>query len=490
MNSKIYCLNELNCGTTLKKNALSLFVIILLVISISSFVNAASTSTSSPSNTGFSDTASNAISIALLNQNPDPALAGNTVDLKVSVANSGSSSADNLIVEVVPSYPFIAVSGKNTMQNAGPLNAFQSGNEYKSLTYTLMVDKNAVAGTYDLTVKYYPEGSENNSASQTISVNVGTTQSVEVIHIDKTVLVPGQQSDMKFKITNVGGAALNNMRFYWTDVGNVVLPVGSDNTQYIKSLDVGESIELDYQVIADTNANAGLYPLNLYLSYTDALTNNVTTFSTIAGVYIGGGTDFDVAYSNSASGTTSFTVANIGSNPATSVSVSIPLQRGWTTSGSNSVIVGNLNKGDYTVASYTLQQRASSSNFTALGNGRRGSGTAGGSASNATQNYPVAGSTDNSGSVVNTNDLVMQIAYTDTMGNRLVVNKTVNVIGASGGNTTGYTNGRTFSRTTTPSYIWYILGVIIILAGAFWFYRRRKIAKLLNLDNKEKSKKK
>jgi hypothetical protein len=365
------------------------------------------------------------------------------------------------------------------------MNAFQY--QSKTMTYTLMIDKDASEGTYNLKVNYYIEGQENTSlTSISVPVNIGSAQSVEVISIDRTVLIPGQQSDMKFKITNVGGSALHNMKFSWGATGNVVLPVGSDNTQYVKYLDVGSSVELDYKVIADTSTTAGLYPLNLNLQYTDSLTNNVTSYSTVAGIYIGGGTDFDVAYSSTASGATSFTIANIGSNPATSVSVIIPQQSEWSVSGSNSVIVGNLNKGDYTVASYTLQQRSTSaSNFTRRNNGN---GNIPSNASNAVINYPALNN------AVGNNAVLMQIAYTDTMGNRIVLNKTVNIMTTSGNNGTGYAGGAGragAARTQTPVYIWYIIGAIIVLIAGFVLYRRHRKKSLLDPDkNKDKSKKK
>jgi len=87
------------------------------------------------------------------------------------------------------------------------------------------------------------------------------------------------------------------------------------------------------------------------LTYKDNINGTEKKISTIAGMYVGGGTDFDVAFSDNANSQMSFTIANIGSNPANSVSVVIPQQRSWSVSGSNSVIIGNLNKGDYTVAS-------------------------------------------------------------------------------------------------------------------------------------------
>jgi DNA polymerase III epsilon subunit-like protein len=78
---------------------------------------------------------------------------------------------------------------------------------------------------------------------------------------------------------------------------------------------------------ADVNAKPGLYQLNLNLK-TESLIGNASSsvISTKAGMFIGGETDFDVAFSESSAGQTSLSVANTGNNPAQSVSVKIPQQ--------------------------------------------------------------------------------------------------------------------------------------------------------------------
>jgi len=461
-----------------------LFLAVVAILFLGVSVSYAGAAVSSAAASSIVPDAGTAISIGLVNQDPDPALAGDTVDVRLSVSNAGSSSADNMIVEVVPSYPFEAVSGQDYSQNIGPLNAFQSGSDAKILKYTLRVNKDATEGTYYMTVKYYAEGS-NSSTSQSIPINVGSSQSVEIISIDKTVLVPGQQSGLKFIINNVGGSSLQDLSFHWANSNNVVLPVGSDNTKYIKYLDVGKSVELDYQVIADTAATPGLYPLNLYLSYLDSANNSEKTISTIAGVYVGGGTDFDIAFSEKSGTETSFSVANIGSNPASSVSVIIPTQRNWGVTGSNSMIIGNLNKGDYTVASFALQSQSSSlGNRTGVGNRTnfRTQDTAGiGLAADASGANNTALSPDS---------VLMQIAYTDTMGNRNIVNKTVkiglqNVV--SGNYSIGSSaRGGQFSQrggSSISSTVWYILGAIILIAGGIFLYTRRRNKKILESSN-------
>jgi hypothetical protein len=76
-----------------------------------------------------------------------------------------------------------------------------------------------------------------------------------------------------------------------------------------------------------------------------------------SGIYIGGTTDFDIAFTEkNLAGLYSFSISNIGNNGANSVKISVPSQANWTvTDGSNSVILGNMQKGDYTNVDFNLQ---------------------------------------------------------------------------------------------------------------------------------------
>lgn len=423
---------------------------------------------------------SSQISISLVNQDPDPAIAGNTVEVRLSVENLGGKTANNVIVEMTPEYPFQLVPGDNPVQKIGSINAYQSGQNMIILKYKILADKDARSGTYDLKVKYYTEGS-NVVQYKTLSVAVGNTESAEIIHIDKTLLVPGKQTSLKFIINNVGNAPLSNLKFSWENADKIILPVGSDNTRYIKYIDVGDSAEIEYQVIADTNAVLGLYQLDLSLTYDESATGTGKTVSTIAGVYVGGETDFDVAFSESSATQTSFSIANIGSNPANSVSVIIPEQRGWTVSGSNSFMIGNLNKGDYTVASFNLQ--SSAGNMTQqrgmdFQNRRQ-------APANLTQDRFAQRAMNAS-----TGALTIQIAYTDTMGDRHVVEKQVNIGSqnsiASLGSQTTFRNGqRNRENSFFTQYSVYIAAIVILVI--LYFVRREyKKRKLIDPDFKFK----
>lgn len=416
---------------------------------------------------------STAITISLVNQDPDPAIAGDIVEIRVGIENRGGVPAENIVLEIVPEYPFTMVPGENAIQKIGTIKAYQTEADMKIVKFKVRVDRDATAGQYQLKYKEYEEGKEDISGTGSVSIEVKSRESAEVIYIDKTILVPGKEDSLTFTINNVGSAPLRDLTFSWINEDKIILPVGSDNTKYIKYIDVGDSAELEYRVIADTNAEAGLYELDLQLTYDDPISGGEKQINTIAGLYVGGGTDFDVAFSESSSGQTSFTIANIGSNPAFSVSVVIPQQQGWGVSGSNSMIIGNLNAGDYTVASFGLQStqiRQSTANQTR-------------SQEDTTKQGLLAqrGNTQQ-------NILKVQIAYTNTMGKRELIDKEVNVnLQALMASSTADSQA-TNQQTTIASfrgrrqqgffskYKWHIT-VIVILAVfgvAYWKYRKEK----------------
>ncbi len=330
----------------------------------------------------------------------------------------------------------------------------------KIISYKIKVDDNAAAGNHDLNIRYYEQGGSF-TKEDSVTIDVKGKIMAEIIHIDKTSLVPGKQTSLKYTINNVGNAPLKDLTFSWLNDDKVILPVGSDNAKHIKYIDIDDSVELEYQVLADPNAEPGLYELQLYLTYTDSITGEENEISTIAGVNVGGGTDFEVAFSESSSGGTSFSVANIGSNPANSVSVVVPKQSGWQVSGSNSMIIGNLNKGDYTIASFNL---ISTLQYLVVDEGD--------------SKEPTSQRSD----MQESNGLKIQIAYTDTVGERKIIEKIVSISPQSISSETtsrmpgsrGIPQDEGNSNSTL-----YLAGFVVLIIGVV-FYRKYQQRKLVD----------
>lgn len=184
---------------------------------------------------------------------------------------------------------------------------------------------------------------------------------LEVVEVSPTSLVPGEKSELSFKIENTGDVDLDNIIFSWEEKTGNILPVGSSNTKSIDELDEGDDETFDFDVFTSASAEPGLYELTLTLIYEKE--NGTTTKTSKAGIIVGGQTDFDVSVSDVSSSGIILSVANIGKNPAESVTVIIPTQSNFRVSGSSSSIIGNLDKGDYSVASFQVTSQARSSNL-------------------------------------------------------------------------------------------------------------------------------
>ena len=413
---------------------------------------------------GDDSTKSPALQITLLNQEPNPGKAGDTVDLRFKITNTGGEAVKKLNVELVQDYPFSVASG-DVLKILDNIDAYQTANNYLYAEYKVKVDKEAVEGLHELKIRYGP--GNNIWTTVIFYINVKSRQFAQIIYIDKAKLEPGKETEMKFTINNVGNAPLQNIVFSWQEPNGVILPVYSGDAKYIKYLDVGESIDLTYNVIADVNAKPGLYKLDLSLKDSGNTTTTQTIVSTKAGVFIGGETDFDVAFSESSQGQTSLSVANTGNTPAQSVSVMIPQQDSFRVTGSNSAIIGNLDKGDYTLVSFQISKP-----------------TANQTRQNAQGNRPANGNSNTPNTNLNrslsrtgNDNLQVIIEYTDTTGERRSVEKSVPINFRASGQTQGQKNGAASSSSFIGSTNFWLVVFAGFVVCVIIF--RRKIGKIL-----------
>ena len=411
------------------------------------------------------------VEVNLTNQNPDTARPGEPVELTASVQNVGNTDLKDITVTVNPKYPFSKVSGESLEKDVSYLNARQDDNDAAVLKFKLMTDANASEGTYDIdittTAKESGASSNTVTTTKTIQLEIRGKEYAQIVTINKANIDIAKEEPLEFIITNTGNSPLKNMVVSWKDPKGVILPVYSDNTKYIKYLEAGQSVTVAYSVMADVNADPGLYTLDVNLSFED-YESNTKNIQTTAGLFVGGETDFDVSFSESDAGEISLSVANVGNNMAYSVKVSVPDQDGYRVSGSSSTIVGNLEKGDYTIASFNVASTQA----------------AGGSSEATPDSARASDIGDNETSAsMDSNPLKVQIEYTDAKGERITVDKEVKLETTSTGNMTAQGPGGQRSSGFS-SYLLYI--VLIVLAGGVFVYRK-KIQEKIQARRVEKS---
>lgn len=310
------------------------------------------------------------ISINLLNQDPDPVKPGDVLEVRISIENTGYKDIENCFIEIKPEYPFRILSGEKLVENIGTLGKRSEDDRRKVVKFKVGIENDVNEGKYPLKVYFYSKDKDNKvSLTKELTIDIDSESNAEIEYVSVEKLIPGEKTKLVFGIKNVGNSPLKNSMFSWECTNDLILPVGSSNVKHINLIDVGETANVSFSVLTNVNTKPGLYKLDMVLTYDDieelqTITEGGTienekrkTIKSKAGIYIGGTTDFDIAFmERSPTGAYTFSVSNIGNNGANSVKVSVPLQENWTvTDGSNSVVLGNLAKGDYTIADFNLE---------------------------------------------------------------------------------------------------------------------------------------
>ena len=218
------------------------------------------------------------------------------------------------------------------------------------------------------------------------------------------------------------------MKRTWTGLLGMAVMIVLSGQVTVVAQDLEDLLDVYDPVAIPETYEAGIYGQEMYLQITVRNTSTATTVTgvysmisfedyeskeksiqTTAGLFVGGETDFDVSFSESDAGGISLSVANVGNNMAYSVKVSIPEQAGYKVTGSSSSIVGNLEKGDYTIAAFNVmntQGRDDSKSETS----RAQADTA--------KAAPEENLTSASSAPLDSNPLKVQIEYTDAKGER------------------------------------------------------------------------
>lgn len=344
------------------------FISFIFVFLLSIFVCSGTTLAESTLNS--SSSLDKGINIDLLNQDPDPVNPGDVLEVRISIENTGYNDIENCFVKIEPEYPFKALSGENLVESIGTLGKRSEDDRRKVLKFKIGVENDINEGSYPLKVYLYSTDRNNKvSLTRELTIDIDSESNAEIEYINVEKLIPGEKTKLVFGIKNVGNSPLKNSMFSWECTNDVILPVGSSNVKHINLIDVGETENVSFNVLTNVNTKPGLYKLDMTLTYDDieelqtitevgyVENEKRKTIESKAGIYIGGTTDFDIAFMEQGpTGAYTFSVSNIGNNGANSVKVSVPLQENWTvTDGSNSVVLGNLAKGDYTIADFNLE---------------------------------------------------------------------------------------------------------------------------------------
>ena len=307
-----------------------------------------------------------------LNQNPDPAFSGGYVELRFKVQNFGQEVAEDVKFQIIPSFPFSIDATSAPIIELGDLTPGHRGEDAHIIFYRLRVDENAVEGDNEISLKYYTKG----IGWQTLkpfTVRVETNDTMLVIKelfIDSAVEA-GKPFDLTLKVQNLADSTVKNIKVSLELVRELSTsttisyedmpfsPYDSSNEQFIELLAGGETGEVVFKLIPDTDAESKPYKLSLTMSYSNAVGTSFEDSHTI-GISVKDEPkilmnleDIDV-YESNEKGRVTFSVSNIGTSQIKFVVVEMLSSDSYTVLSSDKVYLGNLESDDYETAEFNM----------------------------------------------------------------------------------------------------------------------------------------
>ena len=304
----------------------------------------------------------------LVNQIPDPAEPGKYVELRWKIENFGSKNAEDVIVELLPEYPFSLDPGESAVQKVGSVWGRQIGEQGVMIYYKLRVDKDAVEGNNQIKLRYSLDNGKSWFTLEPFNVRIITQDAIlgiESISSSPDPIKPGTTSTVKIKIRNLADSLLKDIKIRLVIDGVPFAPIGSTNEKTIKNLNSGEVKDVEFNLMAEPSADSNVYKVPLRIDYLDWSGNRYLRNGTI-GLVIGGEPDLLVGVDSSeiiSSGKTGKVVIKFTNKGLTNIKllyIKLEQSNDYTIISNAEEYIGNIDSDDYETSEFSLYVKKTS----------------------------------------------------------------------------------------------------------------------------------
>jgi hypothetical protein len=313
-------------------------VLVAAVFAIFAVAPAAAQNIGSPQETTPAITEGSNVNITLVSQDPQVAQPGEYVDLRFKIANRGSQDADDTRVTLLQSFPFSLDPDVSATRDLGDLRAGSVNDNSYFVEYRVRVNETAVESETPIEVRYSTQAGD-------VSVTREFDVSVNDVGTDFE-LSAGKTSNTRI------GLNLDNTGDQPAQSVHLVLPDQEDlskkgiNTKVIGSSEPGSNTDVSFPV-SEVKAQEK-YRLEIHYTDQNGVRRELVRNIQISDIQV---KPVDVTLQSLAGSEATFAVVNTGTGQISSVTTTARPETARVT-GSNTNVLGNLNAGDYTLATF------------------------------------------------------------------------------------------------------------------------------------------
>ncbi len=207
------------------------------------------------------------IQIGLINQDPDPVHAGSVVEVKFKLENFWQETREEVIVEIIPEYPFSLYSGSKT-KNIGVLEGRQSGSDAVIVDYQIKVDEHAVDGDQEIKVSLRI-GETEWIYEDTFYIDVKKEKLNLKTYIRSSELItPGSKGKVSIELANAGGYDIEFLELTLLPSEDYKL-LSTSNYAYIGDLDSDDTESEEFQIYVSEEISEVNLPVKVVYEIND-----------------------------------------------------------------------------------------------------------------------------------------------------------------------------------------------------------------------------
>jgi hypothetical protein len=212
-----------------------------------------------------------------MSQDPDPADAGNDLDLRWQIYNTLSTPTDNLKFHLDAGYPFLFEAGDSPDKNLGPSVGTNDQEVFYVLHYKLRVADNAIKGTYNVTLNW-DTGSGYSNKEFPIYIDPKKADFVvgALVTSPEKLIGDTKEAKLSVDINNIGKGNAENVKI------KLSLPEGFNSSYSYSDEDTLGIIPKDgsktatFYADVDENIKEGNYLAKLNITYKDENDDSAT----------------------------------------------------------------------------------------------------------------------------------------------------------------------------------------------------------------------
>jgi len=300
------------------------------------------------------------INVTMINHEPDPAEAGRYVTVRFKIENTGGETAEDIVVELLPKYPFSLDPGESAVKYIGSVRSRQVGDTGVITDYRLKVDEAALEGYNDIELRYKVR---NNAwiKLEPFYVNIRPHDILLSIYsIDAPkMIMPGETSKVDINLKNLALSFIKEIKVKLNLDGLPLATIGSTNRKIIKQIEADSNATVSFDLMAEPDADSKLYKVPIEIEFYDRLGTRYDKNETV-GLIIGKEPDLSIiidsseVYSSGGTGEVTIKFTNKGVTDIKFLNVELEESENYDILSPKEVYVGNIDSDDYETADFKL----------------------------------------------------------------------------------------------------------------------------------------